>query len=87
MSGEVLPPTPPAAKVRLHTLNDVRIELARVYRDMRSQRLDSQDGTRLAYVLGQIARIFQTVELEKRIAALESGANYPELDDPDPDCP
>lgn len=86
VSGEVLPPIPPA-KVRLYTLDDVRLELGRVYRDTRGGNLDPADATKLAYILGQIARIFQAVELERRIAALEAGADGPELSDPDPDCP
>jgi hypothetical protein len=42
-------PTPP--RIDLKTIDDVRVEMARVYRDMRARRIESSDGTKLAYVL------------------------------------
>ena len=33
--------------INLHDLEAVRREMSRVYRDMRSDRIDTQDGTRL----------------------------------------
>lgn len=62
-------PTPP--KVDLATPVDVRREMAKVYRDMRSGRIDTQDGTRLAYVLTQIAKAMEIGELEQRVKALQ----------------
>ena len=73
VSGEVLPPTPP--KLRLHTLDDVRREMARVYADMRQGRLAPEDGTKLAFVLGQLRVIFESIrdtEFLGRLEALES---------------
>ena len=55
----------------LETLTDVRREMARVYRGMRHGRIDSQDATRMTYVLTQIAKIIQTAELDARVAAVE----------------
>ena len=55
----------------LETLTDVRREMARVYRHMRHGRIDTQDATRMTYVLSQIAKIIQTAELEARVAAVE----------------
>lgn len=52
VTGEVLPPIPP--KINLSTIDDVRLEMARVYRDMRSKDINPQDGTRLTYVLAQL---------------------------------
>jgi len=59
----------------LETLTDVRREMARVYRGMRHGRIDSQDATRMTYVLTQIAKIIQTAELEARIERLEAAAD------------
>ena len=55
----------------LETLTDVRREMARVYRNMRHGRIDTQDATRMTYVLSQIAKIIQTAELDARVAAVE----------------
>jgi len=55
----------------LETLTDVRREMARVYRGMRHGRIDSQDATRMTYVLTQIARIIEASELDARVAAVE----------------
>ncbi len=55
----------------LNTLRRVRGELARVYRDARTRRLDPADATKLTYMLGTLARILEVDQLEERIAALE----------------
>lgn len=66
---ELVPiPTPP---INLHDLEAVRREMARVYRDMRGGRIPTQDGTRLVYALGEIAKIYQASTLERRLAELE----------------
>lgn len=48
--------------------------MARVYRDMRGGAVPTQDGARLVYVLGELRKLFEAVELEKRIEALEAGS-------------
>jgi len=55
----------------LETLADVRREMARVYRHMRHGRIDTQDATRMTYVLTQIAKIIEASELDARVAAVE----------------
>jgi hypothetical protein len=45
--------------------------MARVYRDMESGRRDSQDGSRLVYVLTQIAKVLELTEIERRLITLE----------------
>lgn len=67
-------PTPP---INLHDLEAVRREMARVYRDMRGRRIDSQDGTRLVYVLAQIAKVHEIAVLEKRLVELEKLTHEP----------
>lgn len=67
-TGAIEPVVP---KINLSSLDDVRLEMAKVYREMRARRLESSDGTRLVYVLGQLAKLHETVEIAKRLAALE----------------
>ena len=64
-------PSPRRRGPVLETLTDVRREMARVYRHMRHGRIDTQDATRMTYVLSQIAKIIQTAELEARVVAVE----------------
>ena len=64
-------PSPRRRGPALETLTDVRREMARVYRNMRHGRIDTQDATRMTYVLSQIAKIIQKAELEARVAAVE----------------
>ena len=70
-----LVPSPRRRGPALETLTDVCREMARVYRGMRHGRIDSQDATRMTYVLTQIAKIIQTAELEARIERLEAAAD------------
>ena len=54
-SGDVLPT--PAKKIDLATINDVRLEMASVYRGMKSGSVEASDGTKLVYVLSQIGKM------------------------------
>ena len=65
-------PTPP---INLHDLEAVRREMAKVYRGMKAKSIDSQDGTRLVYVLTQIAKLHEAVEIERRVQELERLTN------------
>lgn len=58
-------------RIDLSSLRDVRLELAYVYRLMDSGSIESQEGTRRAYVLKTIHDVMVSAELEGRIAALE----------------
>lgn len=71
---EVLPPTPPRLRIPLRSADDVRRELARLYRQMKSGEIAPADGTKLAYVLNLLRQAIETGELETRIAVLESQA-------------
>ena len=70
-TGKPVPP-PPASPLNLHDLPSVRREMAKVYRDARSGRIDTQDGTRLAYILTQIAKLHEIEDFERRIKQLEN---------------
>jgi DNA polymerase III delta prime subunit len=69
-TGEPIPP-PPASAINLHDIAAVRREMGKVYRDARAGKIDSQDGTRLVYILTQIAKLHEAEELERRVQQLE----------------
>jgi hypothetical protein len=68
--GIRLLPTP-SPTIHLKTLDDVRIEMAKVYRDMKHGKLPCQDGTRLVYVLSQIGRVIEADQIADRVEAIE----------------
>lgn len=63
--------TPTPVKIDLKSVDDVRLEMAKVYREMRNQNLDAADGTKLIYVLAQIGKMIELHDLEKRINLIE----------------
>jgi hypothetical protein len=68
-------PTPQRRKAQLDRLEGVRREMARVYREIESGRRDTQDGSRLVYVLTQIAKVLERTEIERRPILFEDKAN------------
>lgn len=62
-------PTP--REIHLKSIDHIRLEMGRVYRDMRLGRVASSDGTRLVYVLSQIGKMIELYEIVKRIEKLE----------------
>ena len=70
-SGNVLPTR--TKKVDLRSIDDVRLEMANVYRKMKSGDIETSDGTKLVYVLGQIGKMIEVHDIEKRIELLEAG--------------
>jgi hypothetical protein len=58
-------------RIDLSNLRDVRLELAAVYRKMDAGEIESQDGTRRAYVLKTVHDVIVSAELERRIQELE----------------
>lgn len=69
LEGELLTPAPP---IGLHNVKAVRREMASVYRDMRTGRIDVSDGTKLIYALDRIREAFKTEELETKLQVIES---------------
>lgn len=61
----------PTPSIHLKTINDVRLEMAKVYRDMKLQKIPTSDGTRLVYVLAQIGKMIELHVIEKRVEELE----------------
>ena len=59
------------APKRLNTLGQVRREMTAVYQDMREGVIQTQDGSRLVYALGQIAGVIETEQIERRLESIE----------------
>lgn len=62
-------PTPP--KIKLNNIEDVRREMATIYREARSGKLDISDAGRLAYVLTGIGKLIETGLIEQRLVSVE----------------
>lgn len=63
-----LDPTP---RINLSTSEDIRREMARVYRETRSNKILPTNGTKLVYMLINILKAYEVTELEKRLTDLE----------------
>ncbi len=62
----------PHVKIDLRDAQAIRRELGSVYRDMRGRRIETQEGTRLAYVLDMIRKAYETGVLQERLEAIEA---------------
>lgn len=64
---------PPSTRLRLPlaTANDVKREMARLYREGKAGRRDVADVSRLANVLALLGRLIEGADLEARLATLE----------------
>lgn len=67
----LMPPPSHGQVIHLHDLDALRLELGKVYRLVRSGKMDSQQGTRLAYLIGELRKLHEATLIEKRIAMLE----------------
>ncbi len=65
-----LAPIPPR-RIDLATLENVRQEMARVYRFVDQGKIETQEGTRRVYILSQIGKVIEAADLERRLGALE----------------
>ena len=63
--------TPTPRKIKLNRLEDVRQEMARVYREARAGTIDSSEAGRLAYILTGIGKLIEATEIEKRLSEME----------------
>ncbi len=59
-------------KCKLDTLQDVRREMAKVYREARSGLVDVQDATKLTWCLQAVGKVIEGSDLEKRVETLEN---------------
>jgi len=67
-----LVPLPPTKKIDLHNAHAIRRELAAVYRDMRAGKIETQDGTRLGYMLNLLRQAYETSVLQEKLEAIET---------------
>ena len=69
VSTEVLDdPTP---RINLSTSEDIRREMAKVYRDTRCNKILPSNGTKLVYMLINILKAYEVTEIEIRLTDLE----------------
>jgi hypothetical protein len=68
-SGDVL--RTPSKKIDLANINDVRLEMATVYRGMKGGTIETSDGSRLVFTLSAIAKLMMEHDIEMRLELLE----------------
>jgi hypothetical protein len=61
----------PHPRINLSTSEDIRREMARVYRETRCNKILPSIGTKLVYMLINILKAYEITELEKRLTDLE----------------
>jgi hypothetical protein len=59
-------------RCQLETVQDCRREMAKVYRESRSQLIDVGDASKFVFMLGAVGKLIESSDMEKRIEALES---------------
>jgi hypothetical protein len=61
----------PIPRINLATSEDIRREMARVYRETRFNKILPNNGTKLVYMLTNILKAYEASEIEKRLVDLE----------------
>lgn len=64
----------PRVRCRLNSIDDVKLELARLYREAKSGKRDVSDASKLANLLSILGRLIEGADIEAGIAALEERA-------------
>lgn len=64
----IIDPTP---RINLATSEDIRREMAKVYRETRCNKILPSSGTKLVYMLINILKAYEATEIEKRLTDLE----------------
>jgi len=73
---ETLPPQKGQRyRCKLDTMQDVKREMAKVYRESRSELLDPAAATKLVWMLQAVGKVIEGSDLEKRIEILEQKHN------------
>ena len=58
-------------RINLATSEDIRREMAKVYRETRCNKILPNNGTKLVYMLVNILKAYEVTEIEKRLTDLE----------------
>jgi hypothetical protein len=61
----------PTPRINLATSEDIRREMAKVYRETRCNKILPSNGTKLVYMLINILKAYETTEIEQRLKDLE----------------
>jgi predicted nucleic acid-binding protein len=61
----------PTPRINLSTSEDIRREMAKVYRETRCNKILPSNGTKLVYMLVNILKAYEITEIEKRLTDLE----------------
>lgn len=61
----------PHPRINLSTSEDIRREMAKVYRETRCNKIMPSNGTKLVYMLVNILKAYEATEIEKRLTDLE----------------
>ena len=61
----------PTPRINLATSEDIRREMAKVYRETRCNKVMPSNGTKLVFMLMSILKAYEVSEMEKRLTDLE----------------
>jgi predicted nucleic acid-binding protein len=61
----------PHPRINLSTSEDIRREMAKVYRETRYNKILPSNGTKLVFMLMSILKAYEVSELEQRLTDLE----------------
>ena len=58
-------------RAKLDSAQDIRREMAKIYRETRSGLLDSAESTKLTWILASIQKVIESSDMEARMTRLE----------------
>jgi hypothetical protein len=61
----------PHPRINLSTSEDIRREMAKVYRETRCNKILPSNGTKLIFMLMSILKAYEVTEIDKRLSDLE----------------
>ena len=61
----------PSPRINLATSENIRREMAKVYRETRCNKILPSNGTKLIFMLINILKAYEVTEIEKRLTDLE----------------
>lgn len=71
IDGSTLRVLPTPGTIHLKTADDIRLEMAKVYRAAKARDLDTADATKLVYILSQIGKMVELHDVQTRIESVE----------------